>query len=146
MVYVCMGLSKGELWAIRLGGKGVVTDTHVAWKVKRNVPTRNSPVLVGDLLYLVDDDGMANCLDTKSGQEVWRKRLKGVYSASPVYVDGRVYFFSENGYITVIEPAREYKQLSETRMEGGFMASPAIAGNAFFLRTKTSLYRLEKKP
>ncbi|HEX2970788.1 MAG TPA: PQQ-binding-like beta-propeller repeat protein, partial [Tepidisphaeraceae bacterium] len=143
MAYVCMGLSRGELWAIRLGGQGMITDTHVAWKVKRNVPTRNSPVLVGDLLYLVDDDGMAVCLESKTGQEVWRKRLKGVYSASPVYADGRIYFFSESGYITVIEPGRAYKQLSETRMPEGFMASAAVAGKAFYLRTKTSLYRVE---
>lgn len=146
MVYVCMGLSRGQLWAIGLGGKGLITDSHVAWKIKQNVPTRNSPILVGGLIYMVDDNGMATCVEPKTGREVWRQRLKGVYSASPLHAEGRIYFFSENGNITVIEPGRQFKLMAESRMDEGFMATPAIAGNAFYLRTKTALYRVEKRP
>ncbi|MCY2950613.1 MAG: PQQ-binding-like beta-propeller repeat protein, partial [Planctomycetota bacterium] len=146
VAYVCMGLSHGELWGIRLDGKakGMVAGTHVLWKVTRDVPTRCSPVLVGDLVIMVGDEGMATCLEAKTGKEVWRKRLKGVYSASPVVVEGRIYFFSEKGDVTVIEAGREYKQVGEGKMGDGFMASAAVAGEAFFLRTKSSVYRVEK--
>jgi outer membrane protein assembly factor BamB len=145
VAYVCMGLSKGELCAIKLGGRGVLDEKQVMlWKIKSNVPTRNSPVLVGDLLYLVDDAGMATCLETKTGKEVWRHRLKGNFSASPLYADGKLYFFSETGYVTVIEPGREYKQISEGKMADGFMASAAVAGKALYVRTTTSLYRVEQ--
>lgn len=146
MVFVAMGLARGELWAIRLGGKGVVTDTHVAWKLTKNVPTRSSPLLVGELLYMVDDDGWASCVESASGKAVWRQKLGGQYSSSPLYADGRIHFFAENGQITVIEPGREYKQLADGRIPEGFMSCAAVAGNALYLRSKTSLYRVEGLP
>lgn len=146
MAYVCMGLSRGELWAIRLdpNASGMVAQSHVAWKVTRDVPTRCSPVLVADWLYMVSDEGMISCLDARTGAEIWRKRLRGVFSASPLSVDGRIYFFSEAGATTVIEPGREFKLISEGKMSTGFMASAAVAGNALFVRTKGAVYRIEE--
>jgi outer membrane protein assembly factor BamB len=146
-VYTATGLARGELWAVRLGGKGVVTDTHVAWKVTRNVPNRPSPVLTGDLLFMVDQDGgVVTCLEAMTGKEVWKERLPGAgsYSSSPVLAEGRLYFFNENGHGTVIEAGRAFKVLAANKLDGGFMASPAVAGRALFVRSKTHLYRLEK--
>lgn len=146
-VYTATGLAKGELWAVRLGGSGVVTDTHVAWKVTRNVPNRPSPILTGDLLFMVDQDGgVVSCLEALTGKEVWKERLPGAgsYSSSPVLAEGRLYFFNENGHGTVIEAARAFKVLAANKLDGGFMASPAVAGRALFVRSKTHLYRLEK--
>lgn len=146
MVYTATGLAKGELWAVKLGGEGVVTQTHVAWKVTRNVPNRPSPVLAGDLLFMVDQDGgVASCLDAKTGEVVWRERLPGVgnHSSSPVAAEGRIYFFNENGDGTVIAASRQFKVLAENKLDSGFMASPAIAGKALYLRSKTHLYRIE---
>jgi len=145
LVYFNTGHGRPELWAVKPGGSGVVTDSHVAWKVKRNVPTRASVLLHDDLLYLVDDGGIATCLEGASGKEVWRKRIGGNYSASPLYADGRVYFFSEEGKTTAVAPGREAKVLGESQLDAGFMASPAVADDAFFLRTKTHLYRVEGK-
>ncbi|HZN64781.1 MAG TPA: PQQ-binding-like beta-propeller repeat protein [Tepidisphaeraceae bacterium] len=145
LVYFNTGHGRPELWAVKPGGSGVVTDSHVAWKVKRNVPTRASVLLHDDLLYLVDDGGIATCLEAASGKEVWRKRIGGNYSASPLYADGRVYFFSEEGKTTAVAPGREAKVLGESQLDAGFMASPAVADDAFFLRTKTHLYRVEGK-
>lgn len=147
MIYTATGLAKGELWAVKLGGRGVVTDTHVAWKVVPNVPNRPSPVLVGDLLFMVHQDtGVVTCVDAKTGEVVWRERLpgRGNHSASPVYAEGRLYFFNENGDCPVIEAGRQFKVLAENKIEGGTMASPAIAGKALFVRSRTHLYRLEK--
>lgn len=147
MVYTATGLAKGELWAVKLGGQGNVTGTHVAWKATRNVPNRPSPVLVGDLLFMVNQDGgIVSCLDAKSGEQLWSERLPGLgnHSASPTYADGRLYFFNENGHGLVIEAGRQFKVLAENKLEAGCMASPAIAGQALFVRTKTHLYRIEK--
>ena len=99
MVFTATGLARGEMWAVRLGGEGVVTDTHVVWKEKSHVPNRPSPVLAGDLLFMVhQDSGMATCLEAKTGALVWRERLPGVgnHSASPLHAEGRLYFFNEN--------------------------------------------------
>ncbi len=148
MVYTATGLAKGEMWAVRLGGSGIVTDTHVAWKVTRNVPNRPSPLLVGDLLFMVDQDsGVVTCLEAKTGKEVWRERLPGTgnHSCSPIHSEGRIYFFSEKGFGTVIEAGRQFKVLAENKLEGGVMSSPAVSGKALFVRTKTHLYRIENR-
>lgn len=134
-----------ELWAVRPDGQGVVTDTHVAWKYKKGVCRRPSLLLVEDLLLMVDDSGVATCLEAKTGTEVWKERLGGNYSASPIYAGGKVYFCDQDGKSTVIEAARQYKRIAENRLEDGFMASPAVSGDALFLRTKSALYRIEEK-
>lgn len=144
LVFLCTGLAKGELWAVRPGGSGVVTDTHVVWKLNRNAPTRPSPLLVGELLFIVDDGGIATCLEARTGKEVWRERVGGDYSASPVSADGKIYFLSQQGKGTVVEAGKQFKVLGENLLADGFMASPAIAGKALFLRTKTALYRVEQ--
>jgi outer membrane protein assembly factor BamB len=78
-----------------------------------------------------------------SGKEVWRERIGGDYSASPIYGDGHIYFFSEDGKATVIEASDKFKIEAQNKLDSGFMASPAVAGKALFLRTRTHLYRIE---
>jgi outer membrane protein assembly factor BamB len=143
MIFINTGFGRGELWAVRPGGSGVVTDTHVAWKVKRNSPNKPSVLFVDDLIYMVDDAGIASCVEAMTGKDVWRNRIEGNYSASPLYADGRIYFFSEEGKTTVIEPGRTFKVLAENELEDGFMASPAVIEKGLILRTRTSLYRVE---
>jgi outer membrane protein assembly factor BamB len=145
LIFLCTGNPKGEVWAVRPGGKGVVTESHVAWKATHNVPTRPSLLLVGDLIFMVDDAGFASCLEAKTGTEVWRERIGGAHSASPVYAEGRIYFFSEEGKTSVVAATREFKILAQSHLCDGFMASPAVDGKAFYLRSKTHLYRVEEK-
>jgi outer membrane protein assembly factor BamB len=148
LVFTATGLPKGELWAVRLGGQGVVTDSHVAWKFAKNVPNRPSPVVVGDLLFMVhQDSGVVTCLEAVSGRELWSERLPGTgnYSASPVHAAGRLYFFNERGHGSVIAAAREYRLLAENKLEEGAMASPAAVGRALYVRTRGHLYRLEQR-
>lgn len=146
LIYLCTGNGKAELWAVKPGGTGVLGPDAVAWKVRKNVPKRASPVLADGLLYMVDDEGMASCVDAKTGDEVWRQRLAGKgFSASPLLADGRLYFFGENGAATTLAPGQEYKKLGEGTFEDGFMATPAIADGAFFLRTKAAVYRVGGK-
>jgi hypothetical protein len=134
---------KTELWAIRVDGRGDVTDTHVAWKCGSMVSKTASPILVDDLLYMVSDDGSVTCLETATGQQVWRERIGGNYAASPIYADGRLYFFNQQGKTTVLKPGRHFEVLATNTLEDGFMASPAVSGRALILRTKTHLYRIE---
>jgi outer membrane protein assembly factor BamB len=139
----CTGLGKPELWAVRVDGRGDVTGTHVAWKVVQDVPKTPSPVLVGDLLYMVSDEGVATCLEAATGKQVWRERIGGNHAASPIHADGRLYFLSQQGKTTVLKAGRTYEVLATNTLESGFMASPAVSGKALFLRTKTHLYRIE---
>jgi len=139
-----MGFAKGELWAIRPGGSGVVSDSHVVWKAKKNVPCKPSVLLIGDLIFMIDDNGIASCIDARSGEDVWRQRVGGNYSAAPLYADGKIYFFSEEGKTTVIEAGREYKVLAESQLGDGFMATPAIVDGGIVLRSRTRVYWVGK--
>lgn len=134
---------KTELLAVRVDGQGDITDTHVAWRFDTMVSKTASPLLVDGLLYMVSDDGMVTCLEAATGNRVWRERIGGKYAASPIYGDDRLYFFSQEGKTTVIKPGRTCEFLATNSLAGGFMASPAAAGKALYLRTKTHLARIE---
>ena len=144
VVYISTGYMQPQLWAVRLGGQGDVGGSHVAWRFSEGVPAKPSVLLVDDLIYMVNDNGIARCLDAKTGAEVWKKRIEGTYSASPLHADGRLYFFSETGTATVLKPGRTFESLAENELEGRIMASPAISGKALFLRTDQALYRIEQ--
>jgi len=88
---------------------------------------------------------VASCIDAKTGEQVWQQRIGGDYSASPLYADGRLWFFSQDGKTTVLKPGRVFEKVAENNLDGGFMASPAISGKAIYLRTLTDLYRIEEK-
>lgn len=144
LVYINTGFGKAQLLAVKPNGKGDVTYSHVAWRQKKGVPSKPSQLLIGDLIYMVHDRGVATCLEAKTGEIVWRERVGGHYTASPLYADGRIYLFDEEGKTTVIAPGREYKQLAENHLDSGFMASPATADGGLYLRTEKALYRIEK--
>jgi outer membrane protein assembly factor BamB len=139
------GHGQTELVAVRLGGKGDVTDSHVSWKGDKMVSRTASPILVEDLLYMVSDDGVVTCLELASGKEVWHSRIGGTFAASPIYGDNRLYFFSQQGKATILQPGHSFTSLATNSLPNGFMASPAVDGRALFLRTRTDLYRVEEK-
>jgi outer membrane protein assembly factor BamB len=143
LAYLITGLGATELWAVKVGGQGDVTDTHVAWKYSTAVAKTASPLLVEGLLYMISDDGIITCLEAKTGQLIWKQRISGKYAASPIYGDGRLYFFNQLGATTVLKPGRTFEALATNSLSSGFMASPAVSGKAFYLRTKTHLNRIE---
>jgi outer membrane protein assembly factor BamB len=145
MIFFPTGFAVGQLLAIRTGGEGLITDTHVAWRVKRGVPNKPSILLVDDLIYMIGDTGIASCIAAKTGEQVWQQRVGGQYSASPLYADRRLWLFSEDGKTIALKTGRVFEQLAENQLDEGFMASPAVAGKAFYLRTRTHLYRIEEK-
>ena len=99
--------------------------------------------MVGDELYIISDTGVATCFDARTGETHWRERVSGNYSASPVLVDGRIYFCSQEGKTTVLQPGKKFVRLAENQIQGRIMASPAIVDRAFLLRSDTHLYRIE---
>jgi outer membrane protein assembly factor BamB len=145
MVFFPTGFSAGQLFAVRTGGEGLITGSHVVWKVTRGVSNKPSILLVDDLIYMIGDNGIASCIDAKTGEQVWQQRIGGEYSASPLYAAGRLWFFSEDGKTTVLKLGRVFEQVGENRLDEGFLASPAISGKAFYLRTRTHLYRIEEE-
>jgi outer membrane protein assembly factor BamB len=94
---------------------------------------------------MLEDGGQATCLEAATGKLVWKERLGGNYAASPIYADGRLYFSSQQGKTTVVKPGRAFEALATNTLDGSFMASPAVAGKALVLRTKTHLYRIEER-
>jgi len=144
LVLVGTGFMRPELWALRLGGAGDVTDSHVAWKLSRGVPTMPSPVVVGEHVYLVDDGGVASCIALATGESAWRERLEGAYSASLVAAGGALYAFDRDGLGTVLRAAPTFERLAENRLDDGCMASPVVVGNALLVRTRAHLYRIEE--
>ena len=144
LMLVVTGLGKTELYAVRPDGHGDVTDTHVAWKLDKDVCKTASPLAVDDLLYMVNDNGTALCLDIATGAVVWREHLPGNYAASPIFADEHLYYFNQQGKGTVVKPGRALEVLATNELENGMMASPAVSGRALFLRTKTHMYRIEQ--
>ncbi len=144
-VYLCTGDGGLGLIALRPDGKGDVTDSAIDWKTNRGVPSRSSPLLVGDRLYMVSNDGLVTCRSAKTGEEVWKERLPGKFWASPLYASGRIYFCSEDGVTDVADVSGGWKLLATNRLDDGFMASPAVAGKSLILRTRSHLYRIEQK-
>jgi outer membrane protein assembly factor BamB len=146
LLFYPTGFDTPKLFAVRPDGRGDVTSTHVVWQFARSVPNKPSILLVDDLLYLINDVGIASAVEAKTGELVWQSRVGGTFSASPIHVAGRIYLFDEDGKTTVIETGREFKVLAENHLDNGFMASPAVAGNALFVRTRTDVYRIEERP
>jgi outer membrane protein assembly factor BamB len=156
MIFLGTGHGSSEMIGIRPDPSGIVNDSCIVWRTHKKVPTRSSPLVVNGMLYMVTDAGITTCLDAKTGDEIWHERIDGQYSASPIYADGKIYFFSEDGNVTVITAGRKCEVLAKNNLSNGspvipelqgpssgFMGTPAIAGKAFYLRTRTSLYRVE---
>jgi outer membrane protein assembly factor BamB len=143
LVFVCTGYNRPNLLAIRPDGRGDVTETHVVWQTDRQAPHTPSLLVVGDELYMVADKGVASCLDTQTGEVYWEERLGGNYSASPLYVDGRIYFQSEQGETTVIARGREYQKLATSELGEATLASYGVVDNALLIRSEKHLYRIE---
>jgi outer membrane protein assembly factor BamB len=143
LVFLVTDYERPEMWAIRPDGRGDLTDGHVAWKIAKAMPAQPSFLLVDGLIYAVNDGGIAHAIEAETGRIVWKERMDGNYAASPIYADGRLYFFGDEARTTVIRPGREYKVLAVNELGEPLKASPAVAGKALILRTKDNLYCIE---
>jgi outer membrane protein assembly factor BamB len=146
MVLVCNGgEAPPELVAIRPDGSGDVTNTHVVWRHNKFAPLTSSVVAVNGMVFMVSDAGIAACTELATGKLVWKKRLGGNFSASPIAASGRVYFPNDNGVCYVLAAKAEFEQLAKNDLGEPILASFAVTGDALIIRTASTLYRVETK-
>ena len=134
------------LLAIKPGGRGDVTTSHVLWKFM-NGPDVPSPVTDGTYLYSINDRGLVYCLDVKTGETVYGpQRLRpATYSASPVLVEGRIYITDEDGVTSILKAGPTFELLGENSLGEYTLSSPAIVGGQIFLRTDNALYAIGQR-
>lgn len=144
LAYFCTGYYSPTLVAMRLGGAGDVTRSHLAWRYKSQVPEVPSPIVLNGRIYFTSNKGVLTCLDALTGEKKYCKRLGGAYAASPVAAGGLLYFCGRDGTTRVVPAGDEFAVLSTNAVEGGIMASPAVVDGAIYLRTTSALYRIEE--
>lgn len=148
IAFLNTGFGKAQLHAVRVdGARGEVGEDAVLWRKTKNVPTRSSPIVAGDRIYMVDDGGIVSCSDVATGEAVWRERLEGRYSASPVFAAGYLYFTSERGVTTVLRAGGDrFEVMARNHLDPdpphACGASPAVAGDSLVVRTGRALYRV----
>jgi outer membrane protein assembly factor BamB len=139
VLYMSRGYRSGPYLAIRTGGSGDVSETRVLWRVAKGAPYISSLLYYEGLVYMANGLGIATCIDGATGKRVWQERIGGIYSASPVAAGGRIYLLNENGETVVLSAGREPHILARNPLNERAVASPAISGGAFFVRTDSHL-------
>jgi outer membrane protein assembly factor BamB len=148
LVFASFGKA-GPTFAIRPGGSGDVTSTHVAWQAAKGAPFVPSTLLYGDELYMINDQaGIATAYAAKSGDVLWQGRLGEAgpngFSASPVGVDGKVFFTSDDGDTFVLKAGKTFELLHVNRMNEKMLASPAMVDGTWYFRTHGHLMAVGK--
>ena len=146
MIYMSRGYRSGPYMAIRPGGRGDVSATHIAWESQTGAPYISSLVHDGGLIFMATDVGGVTVVDAKTGARVWQQRIEGIFSASPVAGDGKVYFASETGETIVVRSGRTPEVIARNDIGERMMASPAISNGQIFLRTDDHLFAIGGRP
>ncbi|MAI34361.1 MAG: hypothetical protein CBE00_09465 [Planctomycetaceae bacterium TMED240] len=147
LLYVVNGKS-GDVYAVRPGGRGDVTKTHMVWHTERrggrDLP---SPILVDDCLVAISMSGIATGYDARSGAELWKERLGGNYSGSPIAAAGRIYALAEDGSVAVLKAGEKFELVSKNSIGDGqseiFRSSPGVIANDLLIRSDSTLYRVK---
>ncbi len=139
VIYTSRGYRSGPYMAIRTGGRGDVSQTHVEWRVATGAPYVSSLLYYQGLIYMVGEQGIVSCIDAGNGDTVWRKRIGGAFSASPVAADGKIYLLNEEGETIVLLAGRDPKILARNELNERCLASPAISGGQIFIRSDQHL-------
>lgn len=133
-----------DLLAVNPDGKGDITNTNVLWK-KPDELSRNhclTPVIKDGLIYTITTRNIMMCIDAKTGEEVWTTRMISNHDASPLFINGNIWFFSVKGEVTVIKAGRKYEVVAQNQMDSGIWATPAVLRNTMILRTQKYLCRI----
>lgn len=139
LIYANRGYRSGPYLAIRPGGRGDVSATHVKWRVATGAPYVSSLLVYQGLIFLAGDSGIITCVDAETGEKLWQERTGAIFSASPVAGDNKVYFAAESGETFVYAPERSPRVLARNSIDGRIVASPAIADGRIYLRTDSRL-------
>jgi outer membrane protein assembly factor BamB len=140
MLFLTAGFPEHHILAIKPDGEGNVTDTHIAWRTTENCSYVPSPIVVGDYFLIVSDEGIGSCYRASSGERLWRQRLGPHYSASLVAAAGLVYFLSDEGVATIVQPGDKFQQVASNPLGEACYASPAVSQGQIYLRGEKHLY------
>jgi outer membrane protein assembly factor BamB len=143
MIYAVQGMHQALL-AVKPGGDGKRARDEIAWRFDQGTTDSPSPVVLGESLFMVNNDGIARCIDALTGRLHWKERLKGGYRASPVAAEGRIYFLNTDGLCTVVSASRRFDRLTESQLADKTLASPAVSDGKIFIRGRKSLYCVAK--
>jgi outer membrane protein assembly factor BamB len=144
LIYTSRGYRSSPFMAVRPGGRGNVATSHVAWRAPSGAPYVSSLVYLNGLIYMVGDVGVLTVIDATTGTRVHQERIGGVYSASPVAGDGKVFLLSEDGETIVVEAGRTPRILARNKLNARQLASPAIAGSRLFIRSDDVIFAIGK--
>jgi outer membrane protein assembly factor BamB len=139
VIYMSRGYRSSPYMAVRPGGRGDVSATHVIWESATGAPYISSLVYDAGLIYMATDVGAVTVVDAKTGERVWQQRIDGVFSASPVAADGKVYFVSETGETIVIRSGRTPEVIARNDLGERVVSSPAVAPGQIFIRSDDHL-------
>lgn len=140
IIYLSRGYRNSDYMAIRPGGRGDVTASHVVWQASSGASYVPSILYYDGLLYMTNEVGIVTCADARTGERVWRHRLGGVFFASPVAGDGKIYLASETGETFVLRAGKTPEVLSLNDLGERLIASPAISHGRLFLRSDRTLF------
>lgn len=145
LIFMSTGYDSPIALAIKPDGEGDVTSTHIAWQITKRAPHNPSMLAVGDLLYMVADNGIMSCIEPKTGKVVWEERTTGPISASLLYAGGNIYLQDEAGLGVVVKPGRMHQIVAKNDLKERSLATPAVVGSDLLIRTQGNLYRIGKR-
>lgn len=143
-LFLSTGFMGAKLLAIDPSGTGDVTNSHIKWSYSTSVPNTPSMVCYRNQVIMASDNGIATGVDIETGKEIWRKRLGGNYSASPLLAGNRVYFQSESGESTILEIGDKPTEIAKNTLPGRIFASYSVVGNDLLIRSEQGVYRIGK--
>ena len=135
--------AQNSIMAIRLGGRGDVTETHIKWRYRKSLSNCSTPLFYKDVVWMVKDGGVLTTLNPETGAVLKQGRIPGAlepYWASPVAADGKVYFISQAGKLSVLKAQGDWEVLRVNNLDDDVFATPALGDNRLYVRTRTTLY------
>jgi len=142
IIYMSRGYRSGPYFALRTGGRGDLSPSHVVWHVPTGAPYVSSLLHLDGRVYMANDVGVLTAVDASNGERIWQERVEGVFSASPVGGAGHVFFASEGGVTFVVKAGRKPEIVARNDLGERIIASPAVAGGRLFIRTDDHLFSI----
>jgi outer membrane protein assembly factor BamB len=135
-----------EILAVNPDGKGDIAATNVLWKKRdnQNQTQMLTPVIKDGLIYTINTKNFMQCIDAKTGTEIWTERQSANFNSSPVYAEGNIWFFSVKGDVIAVKAGRKYEVVAQNHMDSGIWGTPAFLRNSIILRTENYLCRIGK--
>ncbi len=153
LIYITGGYPPGRaMYAFRPGAVGDISlksgedkNPFLAWTTSKGSPYTPTPIIYGDLFYVIADNGVLSAYDAKTGENIYQQRLPTSFSASPVAANGKLYLSSEDGDVFVVKAGRQYELLSRNVMGQPLMSTPALTEGMLILRGENAIYALGER-